>query len=128
VTLRGNGKWRPQCRVPAGLSRSPSRALDGISALAADTDGIDGAGDNAGAVCDGTTAARMRAAGVDPRAALANNDAYTAFRAVNGLLHHRPHRHQCERLPGDLGKVAPLLSSRCSGRFQWITPSSRISA
>ena len=28
----------------------------------------------------------MRAAGVDPRAALADNDAYNAFRAVGGLF------------------------------------------
>jgi hydroxypyruvate reductase len=28
----------------------------------------------------------MRAAGVDPRAALANNDAYNAFRAIDGLF------------------------------------------
>jgi hydroxypyruvate reductase len=57
-----------------------------VAALAADTDGIDGTGDNAGAFADGTTASRMRAVGIDPRAALAKNDAYTAFRAVGGLF------------------------------------------
>jgi hydroxypyruvate reductase len=28
----------------------------------------------------------MRAAGIDPQAALANNDAYTAFREIGGLF------------------------------------------
>jgi glycerate 2-kinase len=85
VTLRGNGRGGRNAEFLLAFALA-IEGLDGISALAADTDGIDGAGDNAGAICDGTTAARMRAAGVDPRAALANNDAYTAFRAVNGLF------------------------------------------
>ncbi len=58
----------------------------GIDAFAADTDGIDGTGDNAGAFADGATAARMRAAGLDPRAALARNDSWSAFHAVGGLF------------------------------------------
>ena len=71
---------------PRNTTQRYSPKLTGITAIAADTDGIDGAGDNAGAVCDGATVGRMRAAGVDPRAALAENDAYNAFRAVNGLF------------------------------------------
>ncbi len=59
---------------------------EGIAALAADTDGIDGGGDNAGAYADGQTAGRMRAAGIDPRTALARNDAYNAFKAIGGLF------------------------------------------
>jgi len=60
--------------------------IDGIHALAADTDGIDGSEDNAGAFCDGSTVARMRAAGVDAKAMLAGNDAWTAFNAVGDLF------------------------------------------
>jgi hydroxypyruvate reductase len=60
--------------------------IDGIEALAADTDGIDGAGDNAGAFANGGTVARMRTAGIDARALLAANDAWTAFDAVGGLF------------------------------------------
>jgi hydroxypyruvate reductase len=60
--------------------------IEGITALAADTDGIDGSGDNAGAIADGSSAARMRAAGIDPQAALARNDAYGAFAAIGDLL------------------------------------------
>jgi hydroxypyruvate reductase len=52
---------------------------EGIVALAADTDGIDGSEDNAGAFADGTTAARIRAAGGDPAALLAAHDAWGAF-------------------------------------------------
>ncbi|MGE3304978.1 MAG: glycerate kinase [Rhizobiaceae bacterium] len=62
------------------------QGIDGIEALAADTDGIDGAGDNAGAFADGGTIARMRAAGLDARAVLAANDSWTAFDAVGGLF------------------------------------------
>jgi len=60
--------------------------VEGISALAADTDGIDGSGDNAGAFADGTSAARMRQAGIDPQAALGANDAYGAFAAIGDLV------------------------------------------
>ena len=58
----------------------------GIHAFAADTDGIDGSEDNAGAFADSTSAARMRAAGLDPRAMLARNDAWSAFRAIDDLF------------------------------------------
>lgn len=85
VTLRGSGRGGRNAEFLLAFAIAID-GLDGISALAADTDGIDGAGDNAGAVADGTTATKMRAAGIDPLAALANNDAYAAFRAVNGLF------------------------------------------
>jgi glycerate 2-kinase len=85
VTIRGTGRGGRNAEFLLAFALA-IEGLDGITALAADTDGIDGAGDNAGAVCDGATAGRMRAAGIDPRAALANNDAYAAFRAVNGLF------------------------------------------
>ena len=68
-----------------------SLALDidgttGIHALAADTDGIDGSEDNAGAFADGTTAARIRACGGDPRAFLAGHDAWSAFSLADSLF------------------------------------------
>ncbi|MBP2237807.1 hydroxypyruvate reductase [Sinorhizobium kostiense] len=57
-----------------------------IDALAADTDGIDGSEDNAGAFADGASIARMREAGIDPRAHLARHDAWTAFAASGDLF------------------------------------------
>ncbi|WP_343070291.1 glycerate kinase [Pelagibacterium limicola] len=57
-----------------------------IEALAADTDGIDGSEDNAGAFADGQSLARMRAAGVDPRLLLARHDAWSAFNAAEDLF------------------------------------------
>jgi glycerate 2-kinase len=60
--------------------------LPGIAALAADTDGIDGSQDNAGAFADGTSAARMRTAGADPLAVQAAQDPWGAFDAVGDLF------------------------------------------
>ncbi|CAN7204677.1 hydroxypyruvate reductase [Devosia sp. Root413D1] len=85
VTIRGDGRGGRNAEFLLAFALAID-GIEGITALAADTDGIDGAGDNAGAICDGHTAARLRAAGIDPRRALANNDAYNAFRAVGGLL------------------------------------------
>jgi hydroxypyruvate reductase len=63
-------------------------AVDGfqITALAADTDGIDGSENNAGAFCDGSTAKRLVAAGQDGRALLSRNDSYTGFEATGDLF------------------------------------------
>ena len=85
VTVRGAGRGGRNTEFLLAFTLAID-GLEAIAALAADTDGIDGAGDNAGAVADGMTAARLRAAGIDPRASLADNDAYTAFRAIGGLV------------------------------------------
>lgn len=63
-----------------------------VSALAADTDGIDGSGDNAGAFIDAGTLTRARAAGIDPRHALDRNNACAVFGAADGLLVTGPTR------------------------------------
>lgn len=60
--------------------------VEGVVALAADTDGIDGSEDNAGAFADGHSLARMRAAGTNPQTLLARHDAWTAFDAVGDLF------------------------------------------
>ena len=59
---------------------------EGISAFAADTDGIDGSEDNAGAFADWRTAQRLREAGCDPRALLARHDSWGAFDALGDLF------------------------------------------
>ena len=60
--------------------------MNGIVALAADTDGIDGSENNAGAYCDGTTAARLRQSGQDGRSFLVAHDAYSAFERIGDLF------------------------------------------
>ncbi len=57
-----------------------------ITALAADTDGIDGSEDNAGAFADGSSWKRMRQAGIDPAATLATHNAWVAFDAVGDIF------------------------------------------
>lgn len=85
VTLRGKGRGGRNAEFLLALAIAID-GVEGISAVAADTDGIDGSEDNAGAFVDGTTATRLRHAGIDPLAALANNDAYSAFKAIGDLL------------------------------------------
>lgn len=58
----------------------------GIHAIACDTDGIDGNGDNAGARIEPTTLERARTAGLDPLHHLAGHDAYTLFAAIDDLV------------------------------------------
>jgi len=57
-----------------------------IHALAADTDGIDGSEDNAGAFADGTTVSRLQKTGEDGAARLNANDAWSAFDAIGDLF------------------------------------------
>ena len=86
VTLRGSGGRGGR---NSEFLLSFAREIDGVAgvqALSADTDGIDGSEDNAGAFADGTTAARLRAAGIDPAEALSRNDAYGAFAALDDLF------------------------------------------
>ncbi|MGV8951543.1 MAG: glycerate kinase type-2 family protein [Cypionkella sp.] len=85
VTLRGKGRGGRNAEFLLAFAIAID-GTEGITALAADTDGIDGSEDNAGAYADGTTATRLRKAGVDPLAALADNDAYSAFAAIGDLL------------------------------------------
>lgn len=64
-------------------------ALDGapgISALACDTDGIDGTEDAAGAMIFPDTLSRAAALGVDAAAYLARNDAYLFFEKLGDLV------------------------------------------
>jgi hydroxypyruvate reductase len=64
----------------------------GISAIACDTDGIDGTEDNAGAIITPDTLARAAALGLDARAALAANDSHAFFAALGDLVITGPTR------------------------------------
>jgi hydroxypyruvate reductase len=85
VTVRGDGRGGRCTEFLASLARE----LDGVPdvhALAADTDGIDGTEDNAGAVVAPDTAARARALGIDLDAVLSRNDGYGLFAALGDLV------------------------------------------
>jgi hydroxypyruvate reductase len=85
VTLRAKGKGGRNSEFLLAFAIGIN-GVERIHALAADTDGIDGSEDNAGAFADGSTVSRMRAAGVDAKAMLAGNNAWTAFNAVGDLF------------------------------------------
>ncbi len=85
VTVTGNGKGGRNTEFLLSLAEGID-GLESVTGLAADTDGIDGSEDNAGAFADGSTVPRLRAAGLDPVACLANNDAWSAFNALGDLF------------------------------------------
>jgi glycerate 2-kinase len=85
VTVRGNGRGGRNAEFLLALAVALDGAA-GIHALAADTDGIDGTEDNAGALYGPDTVARAAAAGIDLRARLADNDGYGAFHALGDLV------------------------------------------
>jgi hydroxypyruvate reductase len=68
------------------LACVPKIAGRGIAVLSAGTDGIDGNSPAAGAVADGATLERARAAGLDPREALRASDAYTFFHRLDDAV------------------------------------------
>lgn len=90
VTVTGDGRGGRNLEYLAGLA--PEVAGLPICALSADTDGIDGSEDNAGGFVDGTTMARLAAAGLDHAATLARNDSYALFAALGDLLVTGPTR------------------------------------
>lgn len=85
VTIKGSGKGGPNTEFLLSLAAQIDGA-SGIFAISADTDGIDGSEDNAGAFADGTTIARLRALGIDPSKCLAENDAWSAFNAIGDIF------------------------------------------
>ena len=91
VTLRGNGRGGRCTEFLLSLGVSLD-GLDGVWALACDTDGIDGSEDNAGAVLSPDALVRARAAGLEPKKMLANNDGYGFFSALGDLVVTGPTR------------------------------------
>ena len=85
VKLSGSGTGGPNTEFLMGLALELNCAA-GIHALACDTDGIDGSGDNAGALVTPDTLRRAAAAGLDPDKMLDNNDAYGFFAGLGDLV------------------------------------------
>jgi glycerate 2-kinase len=85
VTVKGNGRGGRNAEFLLALAV----ALDGdagISAIAGDTDGIDGTEDNAGAILLPDTLARAASKGISAKALLANNDGYSFFQGLGDLV------------------------------------------
>jgi glycerate 2-kinase len=89
VTLRSKG-GKGGRNGEFALSLALAIGGTSLTALAADTDGIDGSEENAGAFVDGTTAQRLIGAGLEGRALLERNDSYTGFATIGDLFETGP--------------------------------------
>ena len=81
VTVRGKGRGGRNVEFALALAVALA-GEQGIHALAADTDGVDGMEPIAGAVISPATLARARDKGLDPVAALEDNDGHGFFEAL----------------------------------------------
>jgi glycerate 2-kinase len=91
VTVRGQGRGGRNAEFLLALAIALN-GLPGVHALAADTDGIDGSEDNAGAWIGPDILARAANAGVSAPERLADNDGYSFFQALGTLLFTGPTR------------------------------------
>jgi glycerate 2-kinase len=92
VTIKGDGGRGGRC---SEFLLSLGIELDGmtdVTAIAADTDGIDGSEDNAGALLFPDSLARAKVRGISARALLAANDAYGFFAKLGDLVVTGPTR------------------------------------
>ncbi len=85
VTVKGKGRGGRNVEFLLSLAIALGGA-SGITALAADTDGIDGLEPIAGAVIDPASLQRGRSMGLDPAAMLENNDAHSLFERLGGQV------------------------------------------
>lgn len=89
VNVRGDGRGGRNGEYALALAI----ALDGhasISAIACDTDGIDGTGDNAGSLVSPDTLARASVNDVNAHEMKDNNDSYNFFAAIDDLVFTGP--------------------------------------
>ncbi len=93
VTIKDGGKGAGKGGRNSEFLLSLALGIDGlagIAALAADTDGIDGSEDNAGAFADGASVARLAAADIDGAGLLDRHDSWSAFAAIGDLFKPGP--------------------------------------
>ena len=88
VTVKGNGKGgrNVEFLLAFGIALQSAKGAQGVYALAADTDGVDGLEEIAGALLTPGTLQRAWAQGLSPREALGDNDAHTFFGQLNQSL------------------------------------------
>jgi hydroxypyruvate reductase len=91
VTVRGRGRGGrcSEFLLALGLDLA---GLEGVHALACDTDGIDGSEDNAGAYLAPDSVARAESAGLNAKRLAANNDSYSFFSVLGDLVVTGPTR------------------------------------
>ena len=92
VTVRGLAGRGGRCAEFLLALGAELGGLADVHAIAADTDGIDGSEDNAGALLAPDSLVRAQAAGHDARKMLALNDSYTFFSSIGDLLVTGPTR------------------------------------
>ncbi len=85
VTVKGTGRGGRNAEFGLALALALN-GLEGVHALVADTDGIDGSEDNAGVFVTPSSLARGQGVGVSAAEALENNDGYGFFAAIDDLL------------------------------------------
>lgn len=95
VTIRGGaestGRGGPNAEYALALAHA-LKGAPGISAIACDTDGIDGSEDNAGAMIGPETTPHARDRGLDADAYLQANDSYGFFEQLGDLVITGPTR------------------------------------
>ncbi|MDX1657139.1 MAG: MOFRL family protein, partial [Candidatus Competibacteraceae bacterium] len=85
VTVRGSGRGGRNVEFLLALALA-LEGQPGVHALAADTDGIDGQEETAGAICTPDTLARAREQGLSPRGRLEDNDGHSFFEALGDAV------------------------------------------
>ena len=92
VTVRGPGGRGGRCGEFLLALVLALEGVPNVHAIAADTDGIDGSEDNAGALIAPDTLERAAGRGLDARALLDANDSYGFFSALGDLVVTGPTR------------------------------------
>ncbi len=89
VTLRGNGRGGRNQELALAAAAGIA-GLGNAAVFSLGSDGTDGPTDAAGGIVDGSTKAALEAQGLTIFRALADNDAYPALRAADGLIRTGP--------------------------------------
>ena len=89
VKVTGNGKGGRNTEFMLSMAITLDKAKN-ISALAVDTDGIDGIEDNAGAYISDETLKKAIFKKVNPQTYLDKNDSYSFFKKINDLIFTSP--------------------------------------
>ena len=91
VSVNGNGKGGRNTEYLLSLALTLNGAKN-VYAISADTDGIDGSEDNAGAYIDYTTLKKAALQNINLLEKLNNNDSYSAFHSLGDLIKIGPTR------------------------------------